>query len=365
MPANSSISSSDSIWKGARHLAPWLAALALIFAIEYAIAAVYNPLPADRTNFLNLNPLKAETVQRAILYEKLKYYSPPRDFTIMQAGDSSGFYGIRSRVVEEYLPKGTEYVNFSCCANMGYRGYYALLDYYSKANPALKYFVLYVSPTGLPRDYLWYDLGISLGGNDTLRVFGHDVAANFTGWRSYLDIASLALRRQMHTLAYFWYLPKEQELISNKNYLEYKESLAREGGWWMPKDEAVNLGPLATEPECVFPDQVVFEPRKLGRVSLIEYVFSQFAELARERGVQLVIAFQPVPCKPGTGAGTAEAHAAFARFRTNYPEVIVPFDFTDHWPASKFTVPAHVNWETSYETSRRLGAALKEQIFSK
>ncbi len=49
-------------------------------------------------------------------------------------------------MVNEYLPKGIKYINMSCCANMGYRGFYAVMDYFSARNKEMKYFVLYKSP---------------------------------------------------------------------------------------------------------------------------------------------------------------------------------------------------------------------------
>ena len=353
---NSYTSNSSPIAGLVRTLAPWLVALVAIFAIEVAIAAVFKPGPIERSNFLNLNPLKSETVQRAFVYERMKAFSRNDDIVIMQSGDSSGAYGIRSPVVNEYLPEGVKYINMSCCANMGYRGFYAVMDYFSARNKEMKYFVLYKSPDGIIFDYLWYDLGINLGGIESLRVFGHDIARNFTGLRSYLSIPSLGLRRQVHKAVYFWYHEQERPLINNKNYFKFLETFEQNGGWYMPDDEKINMGRYVNEPECKIPDTFVFEPTELGKVSLLEHVFSQFAELARARGIQLIIAFQPIACTYGTGMGTADIRAAIERFQKKYPEVIIPFDVIEHWDHKKFTVPAHVNWEASYETSRRLGA---------
>ncbi len=48
---------------------------------------------------------------------------------------------------------------------------------------------------------------------------------------------------------------------------------------------------MSTNQSASLHDTFVFEPRELGKVSLLEYVFSQFAELARARGIELIVAF--------------------------------------------------------------------------
>ena len=120
---------------------PWLLAGLCVLAIESAVYLIEKPNFIERTNILTLAALRPEPFQRGVVYEKLRYYSEQKP-DVVQAGDSSGFYGIHGDIVESYLPKGLTYANLSCCANFGYRGYYAVLDYFSKTDPNLKYFVL-------------------------------------------------------------------------------------------------------------------------------------------------------------------------------------------------------------------------------
>lgn len=352
---SSSTSPSERAWKGA---VPWLLALVAVACIESAIALTLKPHPMERATFLTMPIIGADPFQRGVLQEKLKYVYDLQP-QIVQTGDSSGFYGIRGDMVQRLLPESVQYANLSCCANLGYRGYYALLDFLSRELPDLRYFVLYVTPTGLPRDWLWFDVGVTFGGGAG-KVFGHDVDRVLNRWESAFNLPSVALRKQFRDALFYPYLAKPRPIVNNKHYLEFLEIYRDSRGWWQPANEARNLGTYSKAPECRFPDEKVFIPQRLGKVSLTEHVFGEFADLAAKRGVQLVIVFHPVPCKYGSGAGTAEIRASLERFRTAHPEVRIPFPLVEHWDPSRFTVPAHVNWDGAFDTSYRLGSKLQE-----
>jgi hypothetical protein len=46
------------------------------------------------------------------------------NLAVAQSGDSSGFCGIEPKAIISCLPDGVTYLNLSCCANLGFNGYY-------------------------------------------------------------------------------------------------------------------------------------------------------------------------------------------------------------------------------------------------
>src|ERR1700674_3492244 len=119
-------------------------ALGLVALVEGTCALVLRPGFVDRANFGAL-----ERFQRAVIFGKLRDFDRSSP-DIIQVGDSSGFLGVRPEIVMSYL-HGLTYLNLSCCANTGYRGYYGIADFMLRRNPGIKAVLLYVSLNNLPR----------------------------------------------------------------------------------------------------------------------------------------------------------------------------------------------------------------------
>ena len=142
---------------------PWRIAAAMLVALEVSIYAAWRPDPLDRTNLLQFSFLRPETPQRLFVYEKIKAFLHANP-TIVQAGDSSGFYGIEPSVVMRSLPKDVSYLNMSCCANLGFNGYFNIFELMAKNNNSIRYFVPHITPHTMPRPELWdFRRGSSMG----------------------------------------------------------------------------------------------------------------------------------------------------------------------------------------------------------
>jgi hypothetical protein len=100
----------------------WIIAALLIVAFEAVIGFVAHPNPFDRTNFLLYTFGRPEPMQRLFVFHKLRAFADSEP-TIVQSGDSSGFFGIEPAAVMKHLSPGVTYLNMSCCANLGYKGY--------------------------------------------------------------------------------------------------------------------------------------------------------------------------------------------------------------------------------------------------
>jgi hypothetical protein len=336
----------------------WLAAGVIFLAIEAAIQLLSPQSPFDRTNFLQFSFARDETPQRLFVFEKIKAFADSNP-TIVQSGDSSGFYGIEPAVVMKSLPAGTSYVNMSCCQNLGFRGYYNLLDFILSRSPAARYAVLYVTPHTMPRPELWDSDGAALWGANDIKVFGNAVYQNFiSDWRV-LNLPSLGFRRQVTDRVFYiqgLLNQLDRPLLNNSNYLEFLKMFRQTAGWMPENDIPTPISPS----ECNVVTPTSFSIRTLSQRTYLEEVFDAYAELARRRHVTLVIAFQPVGCVFGTGTGSAQSREAIARFHHANPDVEIPFPLIETWPTEMFSVPAHVRKQYTDKTSDRLGQALAE-----
>ncbi len=354
-----------------RAFRPWLAAGLVIAIVELIVTWLGVSPKIDRTNFLQFSFARPDPLQRLIVFHKIKAFENSSP-TIVQSGDSSGFYGIDPRLVMSHLPPEANYLNMSCCANLGYSGYYNVLDLMAAKNPSIKYMVLHITPYTMPRPELWDEDGANLWGTLDLKVFGDAIYREFMGfWQSFY-LPSMALRPEVTSGAYYLgplldkfqtaapQLPAGSEppvdflraRTGNAPYLEFLENFKKSSGWTPETD--VRGGVYASE--CDVPTPTFFNLRTLSRKTYLEEVFESFAALAARHGTTLVVVFQPVACV--AGAKSAEASAIIDNFRKEHPEVIIPFPFIETWPADLFSVPAHIKREHTDLVGDRLGIAL-------
>lgn len=340
------------------HFRSWIAAVLLLVLIETAVWCIGRPSEFDRTNFLQFSFLHDETPQRLFIYEKIKAFANSNP-TIVQSGDSSGFYGIEPAVVMKHLPDGATYLNMSCCANLGYNGYYNMLDFMAEHNPSIRYMVLHITPYTMPRPEMWESDGAALWGIPDVKVFGDAVRQEFISpWRLF-HLPSLAYRRQVTDRVYYinGHLNQlDRPLLNNANYAEFLRVFRKNLGW-MPETDVRN-GVLAGE--CDVPTPEFFSFRTLSQKTYLEEVLESFAALAKRHHATLVVVFQPVACELGSGKGSEKTRAVIDRFKQTHPEVEIPFPLIETWPSDMFSVPAHVRHEYSDLIGNRLGKAMAE-----
>lgn len=337
---------------------PWILALIVLLLIETGIKLVFHPHEFDRTNFLQFSFAQDETPQRAFIYHKVREFADS-NYTIVQSGDSSGFFGIKPEQIMEYLPDGITYLNMSCCANLGYRGYYNLLWLMAERNPSVKYIVLYISPTIMPRAEFWDTDGAALWQDPSLKVFGGDIYREFlSGWRIF-QLPSLAFRREVTNKVYKLsgkFGSTDRPISNNPRYEQFLQ-MYRDTFGWMPENDPRVQVPAS---ECQMQAHQFFDISSLSWKTYIEEVLDEFASLARRMGVTLIVAFQPVACTFGTGKGSLEAHKALEQFKINNPDVEIPFKLIETWPSHYFSVPAHIKNEYIHLIGERLGKAMAE-----
>jgi hypothetical protein len=340
------------------HFRPFAAALLVLVAIEAVASFIGRPNPFDKTNFLQFSFAKPETPQRLFMYHKIREFADSGP-VIVQSGDSSGFYGIEPAVVMSHLPAGTTYLNMSCCANLGFKGYYNTMKLMADHNPSIRYMVLHFTPYTMPRAEMWDDDGAALWGDSEIKVFGDAVYDEFMGpWRIF-QLPTMAWRRAISD--YFFYAggvfsDPERPLLDNANYLEFLKVFRQSLGWMPETDVRVSV----PDTECTVPAPSFFDWTSLRRKTYLEEVLDSFAALAADKNATLVVVFQPVACAFGRGVGSEEARAVIDAFKIAHPDVEIPFPLIETWPSDKFSVPAHVKAEYTDEIGNRLGEAMAE-----
>ncbi len=363
------------------HFKAWIAAALIVVFAEGSLYALYRPDPVDRTNFLQFAFSRTEPAQRLIAFHKIRsfQYANP---TIVQSGDSSGFYGIDPGVVMTHLPSDVPYLNMSCCANLGFRGYYNIFEFMAQRNPSLRYMVLYITTYTMPRPELWDADGANLWGAPGIEVFGNAIYSEFIGpWRIF-HLPSLAFRGQVtHSVYYLGPLVHQvksfiravkrgpdvaaretdgdavdllRSTINDPWYLDFL-GIYRKTGGWMPESDRRD-GVYAVE--CDISTPRFFDFKTMSYKTYLEEVLDSFADLAKRYKATLVVAFQPVACLQGTGVKNAEARAVVEQFKRTHPDVEIPFPLIETWPADMFSVPAHVRHEYVDRVGDRLGKAL-------
>jgi hypothetical protein len=342
------------------HFKAWLAAAIVIIAIEAGVHVAYRPSSFDSTNFLQFSFARDETPQRLFMYHKLASFVDIEP-TIVQSGDSSGLYGIEPKSVMRYLPEGVTYLNLSCCANLGFNGYYNVFRLMADRNPKLKYFVLHITPYTMPRPELWNNDGAALWGDASIKVFGDAIYREFIGPQHYVYPPSLAFRRDISNRVFYangLFGALNRALLQNENYAEFLRVYKANLGW-MPEND-VRGGVYASE--CEIKESEFFDVGRLDWKTYTEEVLDAYADLARKYQKTLVVVFQPVACTFGTGRGSAKTRQAIERFAREHPEVEIPFPLITTWPANLFSVPAHIVHEHTEMLAERLGPAMADIV---
>jgi len=96
-------------------------AIAIILGIELLLATVVRGSAKYATNFYEFAYGKRESIQKHLIYEKLRVLVE-KDADIISVGDSSGLYGVQPALVMERLD-GLRYLSMSTAGDAGYVGY--------------------------------------------------------------------------------------------------------------------------------------------------------------------------------------------------------------------------------------------------
>ena len=337
---------------------PWIVAAVIICCIEVGVYTAFRPSAVERSDFI-VQPIKrfmTLLAERWIIWKKAATLSVAEPIAV-HTGDSSGYFGVMPEVVSEYIG-GRQILNMSCCANQGFHGYLAVLEYSVKQFPSIQYLIIYMSPVVHPSATQWRGGNeIQIGAGQTMSVMGDALEENLTSFRRFLfppsnmfrpaivrDVLQFKLLAGVH--------PTQAPTIDTPVYNRANVFLER-GGYMIEHD--IQTNPV----QCNLP---LLIDQRSGR-SYFDIAMEEFVSLGTRYGVTPVVVFQPTAC--ASGDQNRALSAEVERLRKQYPTLKIPFDLIETWPANFFSVPAHVQRTIAIETSRRLGRALRDLISGK
>jgi hypothetical protein len=325
-----------------------LLALGVIAATEGVCALALRPGIVERTKFNLL-----DRFQSAVIFGKLNDFADSAP-DIIQVGDSSGFYGVNPDIVMRHLG-GLKYLNLSCCAATGYRGYYGIADFMLRRNPGIKAVVLYVSLNNLPRADL-------IQGQHQLGEF---IQNSLTTPFSSVSPATVALRQRIVDA-----MEKKGQAKTDAIFTDdMRQSARQHNGWWAEHDRRLagekrvafwrqtcggsGIKPWNDQPAYYSGDGQSYTVRELER----------FALLAAHHGAKLIVLFHPFSCRGAEGgffdARRTDISAVMQRHRNVIAE---PKQMLDSWPTEKFVSSDHLRVGYDQENSRRVGKLLAQHF---
>jgi hypothetical protein len=331
---------------------PILVAIALIVVLETTVMTVRRPNAVERSDFLTLGYLRPE-VHRLIITEKLRAFgwSSPE---VIQIGDSSGFYGVNPDIVSSRLG-GLRYVNLSCCAPMGFDGYYAVAHFMLRHNPSIKAVALYIG-------------AMNFIGTDTGGSFAEPIQNSFDSLRSYIMPPSLALREEIIKALY-----GPSRMSTANPEVEHKLGFIRAHEGWLGEDDIRLSGKARDDSwrtQCG-PDHFMlrndsddnysrdFLSRREWR--LFDKI-ARFAELTARYDAKLILMVHPLPC-PFAGTAFAARVRDIDRLRSAYPNlVVVPADVFSSLPTEMFSSFSHLRIGNEIENSQRVALAVAQAL---
>jgi hypothetical protein len=319
-------------------------ALGVIAATEGVCALALRPGIVERTKF-NL----IDRFHSAVIFGKLNDFADSAP-DIVQVGDSSGFHGVRPDIVMRYLD-GLKYVNLSCCAALGYRGYYAIADFMLRRNPGIKAVVLYVSLNNLPRADL-------IDGQHQLGAF---IQNSLTTPFAALSPATVALRQRIVEA-----VEKKKQAKTDAVFTDDLRASAREhNGWWaehdrrMAGDKRTAFWREACGPTGVktWNDQQSYYAPDGQSYTLAE--LERFALLAAHHGAKLIVLFHPFSC-PEVEGSFLEARRADIRvlMQRHHNVIALPERMLAPWPTEEFVSSDHLRVGYDDENGKRVGKLL-------
>lgn len=323
-----------------------LIAIGIIVAIELSCWLFGTSTPFNNISLLQYAYLRTEnTTNLALLNKMQSAFELPAQF--LQVGDSSGMHGLNPKIIEESLPNVT-YYNANLGADFGYLGHYNIAKTILARDNHVKYLVLYVTPMAWPA-YV----------HDKKRILEKNVYSAFLSPWHHLTLPSLTFRDQLTNLVYYRTAKTTytSPIIFNTN--DVKKYFNETKGF-VPRELVINKTQILPEGACVFSEW--FETSNEGKKP-IEFFYlglKNMAMLAREKNLKLILIFNPVTCERRAEIGTLTVERELAKFRHDFPEVIVPFPFITTWPKDRFMDSWHLYSSAATIMSKRVGEELRK-----
>lgn len=320
--------------------------LALELFILYKTGYEQNRRLIAKEAILYLNYEKEDVSQAYMIgYKNYIFFNEEAEF--IQIGDSSGFYGLKPEIVQQYV--NAKYINGSCCVMMGWDGYYGIGERYLKNNKKRKYLVLYLTPYTILKTY------------PNINLEGRLYNLYSSIWGGFYQLPSIYFRKKTVETFYYGRERKDEDrfmkyimgeyLPLNQNYLDF---MYNNLGWLPYSKKPEELTHMATE-ECGY--DMVKDNVEIDQ-NLIVNNLTRIKNLSDKYQVKMILLFNPVACRDSLKI--KDLVNAIKIFHQKYPDVIMPFDLITTQNKEDFSDESHLTPEAAEINSIRIGKALKE-----
>ena len=324
--------------------------MGIIGAIELSCWLIAHPSSLAASNFFELAYLKNENSSKLAMQSRTQWVISLQP-DIVQIGDSSGLHGGVPKVINLYLG-GLKYVNSSFGADPGYFGHFNIAKVVVDHSPSVKALVFYVTPLAKPAHY----------GNAGRDLEKSLYSAFLDRW-SLLAPPTMAYRVAVTNFVYYGEMngtfPHGGDSFLGDPH--WKDSFMAEKGF-IPRESAFHIRDPLPLGGCRFGDWFQVSPEGDRPFDYFYPGLQKMAMLARERHLRLAVVFNPVPCHEMEEPGTLMIERELARFRKDYPEVVVPFPFITTWPENLFQDSWHFFSFGGEIASNRLGKEIRKMM---
>ena len=352
-----------------KNLKPLWLAILFIAVVEFIIFLIVgkekiNSSIIENTLFDNQFK-KSDVPQKYLIKYKYELFSGDKS-EFIQVGDSSGLYGVRPNIINNYL-NGMKYTNTNCCADIGWKGYAITANYFLKNNKNAKFLVLYFSPYVLPSP-LNQENELT---NDIKGIYNDNLNSDF--FRIFNYLPSQAIRKSVLKKVFL----EEKNKSSSKNefsrvlndmglldyfekYTGYKPSNLLEAlkfhKGWMPLDRKKEV--ISGSCGVGIADRY-FGKYKMG--SLTKGI-EMMNNVATKHSVDLIVIFNPVACKESEQIKPIIEE--LMQFKNKYPNIVFPNDFITTIDKKNFADNEHLNPQASIQNSQDIGEKIRYQILN-
>ena len=334
---------------------PFFLAIFLICVVELAIStfgikSMYN------TDFFDFAPLNKDVYQKHVIYDKFVYSLPSLPSTVVQVGDSSGFYGVIPEKISQIAPS-LSYLNLSCCGDVGWNGYYHQAELAMKRVPKPKILVLHVTPWWSPAAREFY------GENRLAESIKNTLVKD--NWYKSIRIPSMDYRLRVTNLVFhgkwkddFTY---EESAPKYPSLSVLRDAIVR-GRGYIPIPVQIGGQEVGT---CKLPygyrDDKYFG--LLQGNSLYHYL-KAFELLAEYHGAHFILITNPVSCSIAENdVIVAEIEEQVAKFKKDFPKATIAFPFLREWSnVDDFADPFHLSANGALKHSYLIGEFLNSKF---
>ncbi len=306
-----------------RSFSKLLLAICLILVIELTVFLAYNYEDLLRIiraeNILEMSFLKKETFTKKLISVK-NLFLLNQDSDILIVGDSSGLYGLKPSVIDNYF-KNHKTINLSMTAEISWGGHREIADYYLKNNKNIKYLIFHFSAYGLPR-IIEHKFSNELT-DDVESIYSQR-------WKIFYDIPSLYFRKDFINLLYYKIFPHNylKEISFYENFLNNsgvnQENIAsffdKEKGWFPLYNKMNDIIPIGNCGKFIVEDFIDLEDNILSFRKELE----QIKKFANDRSnLKVALIFNPVACN------VSDTVMPFVNelenFKKNNPNIFIPY----------------------------------------